>query len=147
MEQENINTGENFVVEIQTPKGLIWSGMCASVSLPTAAGQCQFLPKHRHYQALLGSGVLECKTTDTNKIVRIGILSGFCTFDRQSKGDILKVLADDAVLSDGINQNAYDTERETLKQIIQSNHCDSQEAVVAKRKLAKIQVIDSLIAN
>lgn len=134
---------DDFAIEVYTPKGKALEGRSDAVKLPTENGEIGILNRHRKYVGILGLGVMQyfCKEEDQAK--RAVITGGFCSFS----GDRLLILADAIDLPETVDRDDYASERQELSDFIKSGNMDDEDRVLAGKKLARIEAIDTLISH
>ncbi|MCB0335580.1 MAG: ATP synthase F1 subunit epsilon [Bdellovibrionales bacterium] len=132
-----------FAVELLTPLGKVLESRTFEVKLPTVDGQIGILTRHIPYIGLVGTGLIEFVTHDTNEVVRAVVAGGFCSFS----GNTLTVLADHVDLPEDVDADSYAEQRETLQAIIAKGNQDTHEVQRAREDLARIEAIDRLISH
>lgn len=132
----------NFTIKVFTPAGLVFQDSTSSVSLPTANGEIGILSQHTSYTGLLGTGILEYTSAEGAKSRRLVISGGFCRFS----GDTLVILADSVDLPEELDKTSYSKGREELQKTVDTGDATSQEWILARDRLTRIEALDKLLS-
>ncbi len=103
---------DSFLLRVITPGGLQVEEQVQSVSLPSSRGEIGVLPGHVNYTTLLGIGVLEYLPILTDRVKKIVISGGFCSFREQT----LVVLADSVDTRESARLDECKKKKEELEQ-------------------------------
>lgn len=131
---------ESFSIRVLTPAGLLFEDRTEEVQLPGINGEIGVLSKHATYVGVLGTGILEFRSAETNTVRRCVISGGFCNVE----GDILVILADSVDLPENVNMAKVGAERlEVENQLTAMNAYDSEWGFVDSR-LKRLKAIEEL---
>lgn len=104
-----------FILEIVTPKGMIFSGDAKEAQLPGSEGELGVLPNHAPLVTLLNAGLIE--VTDLNgDVERVAINWGYLKVSEEK----VTVLADGAVYIGGKKDGKIAQAIEKAKELIES---------------------------
>lgn len=136
-------SAESLELKIFTPAGLQIEDRATTVTLASSQGEIGILPRHTRYTGLLGTGVMTYLATETSQPVRLVVSNGFCTVN----GESLTILADAIDTLQSVNRNTYAGDRTALQKTIAGGNTLDPAWTLAQTRLARIEAIDSLIAQ
>ena len=122
---------KDFIVQIVTPDGELYSGEAKSITVKTSSGDVQIMKGHTDYLATLATGVAKLTLSDGTE--RKAAASG--GFIAVSQGCV-KVIATTFEFSDSIDINRAIAAKERAEEKISSAKND-EELKLAKAKLAR----------
>jgi F-type H+-transporting ATPase subunit epsilon len=111
-----------LTLEIVTPEAKVYSDTIDSVVVPTATGEIGILPGHIPLLTQVESG--ELRITKGNVTERLAVGAGFA----QIEGDCVRVLAQNAITEEQIDEHAVEAAIKRLEQELQAaKDTDPQE--------------------
>jgi F-type H+-transporting ATPase subunit epsilon len=99
-----------LTLEIVTPEAKVYSDTIDSVVIPTVEGEIGILPGHIPLLTQIASGELRVSKGATTQWLAIG--GGFAQID----GDTVRVLAENAITEEKIDENAVETAMKRAEQ-------------------------------
>ena len=111
---------DKFLLEIVTPKGIIFSGDVKSAQFPGSEGELGVLPNHSPLITLLSTGLIEVTDLSGEKDI-VAINWGYLKVAE----DKVTVLADGAVYVGGRSDSAMKESMEKAKKLIESMSSDT----------------------
>lgn len=112
----------SLTLEIVTPEAKVYSDTIDSVVIPTVEGEIGILPGHIPLLTQVDDG--ELRVTKEGKTVLLVISGGFAEID----GDSVRVLAENAIIEEKIDENAVEEAmRRAEQQLREAKHLDPQQ--------------------
>lgn len=112
----------SLTLEIVTPEAKVYSDTIDSVVIPTVEGEIGILPGHIPLLTQVDDG--ELRVTKEGKTVLLVISGGFAEID----GDSVRVLAENAINEEKIDENAVEEAmRRAEQQLREAKHLDPQQ--------------------
>lgn len=111
---------DSFILEIVTPKGIIFSGNAKGAQFPGSEGELGILPNHASLVTLLDTGIIEVTDLDDD-IERVAISWGYLKVSE----DKVTVLAEGAVYIGGKKDGKMAQAIDKAKKLIESMSSES----------------------
>lgn len=111
---------DSFILEIVTPKGMIFSGDAKQAQLPGSEGELGILPNHASLVTLLDTGLIEV-TDMSGNVERVAINWGYLKVSEEK----VTVLADGAVYLGGNKDGKMAQAIEKAKKLVESMSSES----------------------
>ena len=134
---------EQFTLKVCTPKGVFLEERVKEVTLPSFLGEIGILPGHTSYTGILGVGVMEFVTAQSNSPKRLVVSGGFVSY----QNDTLLILSDGADNSETVDRESYGATRAELQKIVETEMVGTLEWNRAKASLQRVEAIDELISH
>ena len=111
-----------LTLEIVTPEAKVYSDTIDSVVIPTVEGEIGILPGHIPLLTQIAQGELRVTKGGTTEWLAVG--GGFAQID----GDVVRVLAENAIAEEKIDENAVETAMKRAEQELKdAKNLDPQE--------------------
>lgn len=128
--KQSSQTSGTLTVEIVSPEGMIHSGECAQVTLPSTQGEVTILPEHTSLFTQLGIG--EVVLQESSKTLSFAIMGGFL----EVQNNLVRVISDFAIRAENISAAEAEEAKKRAERAVREKS-ENQDFVEIERDLQR----------